>query len=139
LQPDAYQQHDRPHENDAGVTRNGAPARRPRASLDVSSERRRARRYPLQLSVEYKAHSGSHGLWIGHGETCDISNEGLLFTATSAVPLPFASTIELSIRWPAQDDDTRPLALQVTGAVLGSYPRGIVVLIGRAKFQRQKD
>ena len=137
MQPDAHQNHDRPHENDATLARNGAPAtRRSHAAVELAPERRRARRYPLQLSVEYKAHSGNRGLWIGHGETRNISNEGLLFTATS--DLPFASTIELSIRWPAKDDDSRPLVLQVTGAVLGSYGRGIVVLIGRAKFQRDK-
>ena len=137
MQPDAYKDQDLYPQNGAGIARNGTGAKRSNAALGLSTDRRRARRYPLELSLEYKAHSGSRGLWIGHGKTCNISNEGVLFTAASA--LPFASTVELSIRWPARDGDTEPLVLQVTGAVLGSYDRGVVVLIGRARFQRDKS
>jgi hypothetical protein len=96
-------------------------------------DRRTARRYPLQLSVEYKARSRNRGLWIGQGETRNISDKALLLTTNAA--LPVASAVELAIHWPVASGDCR-LDLTITGTVLGSFARGTVVLVGKARFKR---
>jgi hypothetical protein len=123
-----------PERGKALQTAGGEPAKDAAEAGALPADRRRAHRYTLELGLEFKARSRNRGLWIGHGEIRNISHEGLLFTTNSS--LPFASSIELSIHWPVMVEDCR-LDLQVTGTVLGTFPRGTVVLIGKARFRRK--
>lgn len=97
-----------------------------------SGERRTAKRYGLQLALAYKAETTDGGQCIGQGATCDISNRALRFLG--GTKLPEGSRVEISLRWPAEQEQLRGVSLTIRGRVLRCEPRGIVILIGRYSF-----
>jgi hypothetical protein len=68
----------------------------------VTVERRAHRRYPLELTVEYRiVGSEVSESAVCVGRILNLSSAGLIFE--SAKPLPAGLQVELSITWPSRD------------------------------------
>jgi hypothetical protein len=99
-------------------------------------ERRRTRRYPLRLPIRYRTvENRSSG--AGGGQTVDLSSRAVLFT-TEGQP-PIGSTVEAAVQWPVQVGDETPLQLIISGPVLRRDSRGVVALIKRFEFIRERS
>ena len=64
----------------------------------IAGDRRRDKRYELQLDVRWKLIRRRRLLESGEGRTLDVSSGGILFDAGR--PLPAGLNVELSVTWP---------------------------------------
>ncbi len=102
-----------------------APARSSlRNQAPDGAERRRHRRYPIVLEVQYRATRG-RAERLGSGTTLDVSSRGVLFRADDS--LPAGSYVELALKWPFLLKGVYPLTLVMRGRVVRSDRRGMAV------------
>jgi hypothetical protein len=84
-----------------------------RETENQNSERRKDRRYQIEVELEYRLVRRGKVVSTGRGHTVNVSTGGLLFESEHA--LPAGMEIELAIAWPARIDNVAALKLWVTG------------------------
>jgi len=82
----------------------------------IAGDRRRDRRYRLQLALKWKLVRRRRVLDAGTGHTIDLSSGGILFEAGRR--LPEGLNVELSIAWPVLLHNVAHLQLIVTGKIV---------------------
>ena len=92
----------------------------------IAGDRRRDKRYVLELDVRWKLIRRRRLLESGEGRTVDLSSGGILFDAGR--PLPAGLNVELSVTWPVMLHNVAPLQLLVTGKIVRSDGRRTAVL-----------
>jgi hypothetical protein len=91
--------------------------------LKILFERRSRRRFPLQLTLEYRLLGRREQ--FGFGKTCNISSAGVFFEI--ADPQPLAGSIELMVNWPCLLDGACALKLKMKGRVVRTEGRGVAI------------
>jgi len=99
----------------------------------IAGDRRRDRRYGLELDVRWKLIRRRRVLESGEGRTLDVSSGGILFDAGR--PLPAGLNVELSITWPVMLHNVAPLQLLVTGKIVRSDGRRTAVRMVQHEFR----
>ena len=84
----------------------------------IAGDRRRNRRYELQLEVRWKLLHRRRVLESGAGWTHDLSRRGILFEAGRMLPL--GSHLEVVVSWPALLHGVKPMRLLAAGRVVRS-------------------
>jgi len=97
-----------------------------------SAERRAARRFPIELELDYKATGKRDLRFTGSGKTTNISSSGIMFRTEQE--LEPDTNIEASICWPVRLHQTVPLKLRVRGRVVRKEPGAVVVEIQQYDF-----
>ncbi len=82
----------------------------------IRGDRRRDRRYLLNLDLRWKLVRRRKVLESGNGRTVDVSSSGVCFDAGR--PLPVGLNVELSIAWPALLHNIAPMQLVVSGRII---------------------
>lgn len=103
---------------------------------EIGGNRRAARRYPVELPLEYKILSGSRVTASGKGSTRNMSSAGLLFTAEA--PVPAGAYVELSVYWPVPTPSERPITLMAQGRVVRSEENRVAVRVSRYEFEAEQ-
>jgi hypothetical protein len=101
--------------------------------MSIPHDRRRKRRYRIQLDLDWKLIRSKKLLDQGTGRTLDVSSGGLRFEICR--PLPVGETLELSLAWPVMLHNITPLQLVATGAILRSDERQTIVRLVRYEFR----
>jgi len=99
----------------------------------IGGDRRRDRRYGLELNVRWKLIRRRRLLESGEGRTVDLSSGGVLFDAGRA--LPPGLNVELSITWPVMLHNVAPLQLLVYGKIVRCEGRRIAVRMVQHEFR----
>ena len=99
----------------------------------IGGDRRRDRRYGLELDVRWKLIRRRRLLESGEGRTLDLSSGGILFDAGR--PLPAGLNVELSITWPVMLHNVAPLQLSVYGKIVRSDGRRTAVRMVQHEFR----
>ena len=84
-------------------------------SDNISGDRRRDRRYQLQLDLKWKLIRRRRVLDTGTGHTVDLSSGGVLFDAGRS--LPEGLNMELAVSWPVLLHNIAPMQLVVYGRI----------------------
>jgi c-di-GMP-binding flagellar brake protein YcgR len=100
----------------------------------IHGDRRRQRRYAIELDVEYKILHAGRVVSRGGGKTVNISSGGLLFSSEDG--WADGPSVELSIRWPALLGDAPFIELCASGRLVRLGAEGAAVRITRHYFQR---
>lgn len=98
----------------------------------IPGDRRRDRRYTLDLELRYKVSRGRRVLQAGVGRTTDISSRGVAFETQE--PLPLRHTAELSVEWPMTLNGCA-LRLFIQGRVVRSGQHSAAVRILKHEFR----
>ena len=98
-----------------------------------TTERRTSSRFPLEREIRYKVLNKKSDNESGIGTTINMSSNGILFS-TEHTLLP-GRTIELSVSWPAQLNNTCPLKLVARGRVVRFEPGKAAVEIQQYEFR----
>jgi len=96
------------------------------------AERRAARRFPIELELDYRATGRRDRRFTGTGKTTNISSTGILFRTEHE--LEPDTNIEASISWPVRLHQTVPLKLRVRGRVVRSESGTVGVEIQKYDF-----
>ena len=99
---------------------------------DGQLERRRSKRFLIELEVRYRVQGQGPVCIEDVGQTFNISSSGVLFSTQHV--LDPGTPVELSIAWPARLENTHPLQLIVSGVVARRESRGLAVEIQRYEF-----
>ncbi|MBZ5625341.1 MAG: PilZ domain-containing protein [Acidobacteriia bacterium] len=91
-------------------------------------ERRKHRRYPIALKLQYKAHPAPDGT----GEVTDISSSGLYFR--SEYILRVGRPINIILPWPFLLEGRCRLQLRIRGRIVRSDAKGTAVMIYHHEF-----
>jgi len=103
-----------------------------RTRSEFVGERRRKRRFPIQVAIEYKLLSNRLSLH-GMGTTIDFSSTGIAFATENS--LPVGRQVEMSVDWPAKIDGHCALRLVAFGRVVRSESGRAAVLIYGHEFK----
>lgn len=98
-----------------------------------NSDRRRHRRYAIELSARFVFLTRGREVSRGSGCVVNLSRGGVLFE--SLTPFVPGRKVELMIDWPAKLDGRVPLQLRVTGKVLRAQGRRVAAAIERYEFR----
>lgn len=101
--------------------------------MEVTVERRRHIRYPVNEDVRYRVLRSKAVLVSGSGRTLNISSGGILFTTSER--LRPGQLVEVAVNWPARLNRTCPLQLVVTGRVTRSDNDAAAVRFDRYEFR----
>ena len=89
-------------------------------SLDTvrlgSWDRRKSRRFPIVIQLEYRIYQTPRSVDVGIGETINIGSHGVLFRA--ALPFQTGLFLELSLDWPLLHQMRERLQLRPLGRVV---------------------
>jgi hypothetical protein len=99
----------------------------------IAGDRRRDRRYGLELDLRWKLIRRRRLLESGEGRTVDLSSGGILFDAGR--PLPAGLNVELSVTWPVMLHNVAPLQLYVYGKIIRSDGRRTAVRMVQHEFR----
>jgi hypothetical protein len=99
----------------------------------ISGDRRRDRRYGLQLDLKWKLIRRRRVLDSGTGYTVDLSSGGILFDAGRH--LPEGLNVELSVTWPVLLHNVAPMQLVVYGRIQRCNGRFIAVQTNQHEFR----
>jgi hypothetical protein len=99
----------------------------------ITGDRRRSKRYELELDLRWKLIRRRRVLESGEGRTVDVSSDGILFD--SGRPLPAGVNVELSITWPVLLHGLGPLHLVVSGKIVCSAGRRSAVHMVQHEFR----
>jgi hypothetical protein len=94
-------------------------------------EKRSRKRFPLNLTVEYRVLTGP--MRAGSGITRNISSCGVLFEPFKSEFL--AGPIELTVCWPCLLDDIRPLKLVMKGRIVRAHDGAFAVRSMQHEFR----
>jgi hypothetical protein len=99
----------------------------------ISGDRRRDRRYRIDLEVRWKLIRRRRVRDAGVGRTIDLSSGGVLFDATR--PLPPGMQVELNISWPVLLHNVAPMQLVVSGRVVRSTGTRVAIQMNQHEFR----
>jgi PilZ domain len=99
----------------------------------IAGDRRRDRRYELQLDVKWKLIRRRRVLDTGTGQTIDVSSGGILFDAGRH--LPEGLNVELSITWPVLLHNVAPMQLLASGRIVRASGRRIAMQTLQHEFR----
>lgn len=102
-------------------------------SDSISGDRRRDRRYHLQLELKWKLIRRRRVLDVGVGQTIDISSGGILFDAGRH--LPDGLNVELSISWPVLLHNVAPMQLIASGKIVRGDGRRVAIQTVQHEFR----
>lgn len=97
------------------------------------SNRRRHRRYAIELNARFVFLTRGREVSRGSGCVVNLSPGGVLFE--SAAPVAPGRKVELTIDWPAKLDGRVPLQLRVLGKVVRAEGRRVAAVIERYEFR----
>jgi hypothetical protein len=100
---------------------------------EIAGDRRRDRRYELELDLRWKLIRRRRLLESGEGRTLDVSSGGILFDAGR--PLPAGLNVELSLAWPVMLHSVAPLQLLVYGKIVRSDGRRTAIRMVQHEFR----
>jgi hypothetical protein len=100
---------------------------------EIAGDRRRDRRYELELDLRWKLIRRRRLLESGEGRTLDVSSGGILFDAGR--PLPTGLNVELSLAWPVMLHSVAPLQLLVFGKIVRSDGRRTAIRMVQHEFR----
>ena len=106
---------------------------RPAASDSIAGDRRRDRRYQLQLDLRWKLIRRRRVLDTGTGHTVDLSSGGILFDAGRR--LPEGLNVELSVTWPVLLHNVAPMQLVVSGKIKRCTGRMVAIETVQHEFR----
>ena len=106
------------------------------AITEISQDRRRKRRYPISLSVEFKIVKNYLVTGCGAGTSIDLSSNGIAIATDQQ--LRVGSYVELSANWPVLLDGSCPLKLMIFGKVVRSDGRITAIATDRHEFRTRK-
>ena len=86
---------------------------------EIAPQRRRDRRYALQLDLQWKLVRRRRVLQTGTGRTLDLSSSGMLLDVGQN--LPAGLNLELAVSWPVLHQNASPLLLCVFGRIVRSH------------------
>ena len=110
-----------------------SPAR-PAPDYDaINGDRRKDRRYHLQLELRWKLIRRRRVLDKGTGRTIDVSSGGVLFDAGRH--LPEGLNVELSISWPVLLHNVAPLQLVVCGRIVRGNGQQVAIRTVQHEFR----
>ena len=92
-------------------------------------DRRRHRRFPVALALEYRLRTGGGG----EGRTMNMSSGGLCFATDRG--LPRGEMIEVDIHWPAIQEHGQRLNLRMEGLILRSDSVETAVSVSKYEFR----
>ena len=96
-------------------------------------ERRKAKRFAIELELRYKTIGKREEPLIGFGKTVNISSSGVLFTCEQKFVA--GTRLELSICWPAQLNEHCSLNLVARGCVARSERDHLALRVDRYEFR----
>jgi hypothetical protein len=96
-------------------------------------ERRSHNRYPIRLEVEYALLNRRRVERLGHGTTVNVSSNGILFEADTA--LPTEKSIKLAMKWPFLLEGECALKLHIRGIIIRSVAKRAAVQIAYHEFR----
>ena len=99
------------------------------------ADRRKSGRFAIERDIKYKVLNKKSNQESGQGKTINISSSGILFSSEHVL-LP-GRTIEVSVSWPAQLNDTCPLKLVARGRVVRFEPGRAALEIQHYEFRTQ--
>jgi len=99
----------------------------------IAGDRRRDKRYELELELRWKLIRRRRVLESGEGRTVDLSSGGILFD--SGRPLPAGLNVELSLSWPVMLHNVAPLQLVVYGKIVRSAGRRTAIRMVQHEFR----
>lgn len=99
----------------------------------IAGDRRRDKRYELELDLRWKLIRRRRLLESGEGRTVDLSSGGILFDAGR--PLPPGLNVELLITWPVMLHNVAPLQLMVYGKIVRSLGRRTAIRMVQHEFR----
>ncbi|MGB9457255.1 MAG: PilZ domain-containing protein [Bryobacteraceae bacterium] len=99
----------------------------------IAGDRRRDKRYELELDLRWKLIRRRRLLEGGEGRTVDVSSGGILFDAGR--PLPPGLNVELLINWPVMLHNVAPLQLMVYGKIIRSTGRRTAIRMVQHEFR----
>jgi PilZ domain len=97
------------------------------------SERRRSKRFPIELDLRYKTIDLGREILMGSGKTVNVSSSGLLFTCESGIGV--GRRLEVCIHWPARLNEKCSLNLIARGRVTRQAAGRIAVDIQEYEFR----
>ena len=107
------------------------------ANWSIRGDRRKQRRYPIALELEYKVMEGCEMVGTGTGTTGNLSSGGLLFLTTGTLVEGLA--VKLSIRWQAVSGGEPYIELRMAGRIVRSDANGTALEVCRYHFQKSGD
>ncbi|MGA2272506.1 MAG: PilZ domain-containing protein [Bryobacteraceae bacterium] len=99
----------------------------------IAGDRRRDKRYGLELELRWRLIRRRRVLESGEGRTVDVSSGGILFDAGR--PLPAGLDVELSVAWPVMLHNMAQLQLVVHGKIVRSDGRRTAVRMVQHEFR----
>ena len=103
---------------------------------EIGDDRRKKRRYPISMEVEFKIVKNYLVIGSGRGTSIDLSSNGIAFTTDK--PLRLGSYLELSASWPVLLDGACPLKLVIFGKVVRSEGHFAAIASDRHEFRTRK-
>src|SRR5688572_4382099 len=103
------------------------------ALLQLATERRSDRRYPVNVAIKYRLVLADSLVRTGIGTLVDMSSSGVLFQ--TAEFLPRGAAIELFIAWPTKLNDSDGLDLWVNGTTVRTNGNSTGVEICESEFR----
>lgn len=110
----------------------GVPGQ-PHEQESIGGERRRDRRYDIQLELRWKLIRRRKVLESGTGRTIDFSSKGVLFDAFRELAPGLG--VELSISWPVLLQDAASMRLVVSGKIVRVNGTQAAVRISQHEFR----
>lgn len=99
----------------------------------IAGDRRRDRRYGLQLELRWKLIRRRRVLEAGTGVTMDVSSSGVLLEADR--PLPPGLNLELAIAWPVLLHNVAPMQLVVSGKIVRVFGKRVALRMVQHEFR----
>ena len=99
----------------------------------IGGERRKDRRYHLQLELKWKLIRRRRLLDTGAGRTIDVSSGGVRFDAGRH--LPEGLNVELSISWPVLLHNVAPMQLVISGRIVRSAGQRVAIRMVQHEFR----
>jgi hypothetical protein len=99
----------------------------------IGGERRKDRRYNLQLELKWKLIRRRRLLDTGTGRTIDVSSGGIRFDAGRH--LPEGLNVELSIAWPVLLRNVAPMQLVASGKIIRCDGREVAIQTVQHEFR----
>ncbi len=103
---------------------------------EIGDDRRKKRRYPISMQVEFKIVKNYLVIGSGSGTCVDLSSNGIAFTTDK--PLRVGSYMELSANWPVLLNGACPLKLVIFGKVVRSNGNFAAIAADRHEFRTRK-
>jgi hypothetical protein len=123
----------RPQPRDENMDSTTAWSEEVKEEEGIGGDRRRDRRYGIDLEVRWRVIRRRRVMDSGVGRTLDLSSGGILFDAGRQ--LSFGTNVELAISWPVLLQNQAPLQLIVSGRVVRCAGNRTAVMMAQHEFR----